>query len=213
MKFLPLLSRALYLYLLVPIETWVRDCSTIADVGCGDHSPLKHLKFSGQKIGIDGYAPAIEASKHKGIHQEYVCCDFLGGGLPARCFDAVVALEVLEHLPKQRGPEFLASLEHAANKVVIISTPNGFVRQDAVGGNPFQRHLSGWDTSELRAMGYTVHGVLGLKSLRGERAQITRKPRMIWALISRLTQSYVWDRPEKAFGLLCYKRIGGTSCG
>lgn len=190
------------------IRTWLRDCDSLIDVGCGSNSPLQYMSFAGEMIGIDGFFPAIASSKAKGIHNRYVHCNLQELTLPAKCADATIALEVLEHFSKETGLEFLKRLEHLAVKIVILSTPNGYVEQGIIDGNEYQRHLSGWTPSELQALGFNVYGILGLKGLRGPYAAINRKPYVFWALVSRLSEPFVWRYPELAFGLLCYKTIG-----
>ncbi len=190
-----------------PIERWVAQCDSLLDVGCGADSPLQYISFSGTTIGVDGFPPALEAAMARSTHGEYLERDILHLDLPKNSADAVVALEVLEHLPKEDGAIFLSVLENIAREVVVISTPNGYVEQGASDGNEYQRHLSGWNAAELRALGYQVYGTLGLKRLRGSYAAISYRPRWLWAMLSRLSEWYVWQRPEKAFGLLCYKKV------
>jgi 2-polyprenyl-3-methyl-5-hydroxy-6-metoxy-1,4-benzoquinol methylase len=189
------------------ISRLTAECSSLLDVGCGANSPLRYIRFHGTMIGLDAHEPSIEASREKSIHGGYIHADVEDLQLPADSFDAVVALEVLEHLPKGSGVPFLANLERIARKIVIISTPNGFVAQGPSNGNFHQRHLSGWRPAELRALGYTVRGINGLKPLRGEGATIAWRPRTFWAVVSRLTDPLVWFWPDEAFGLLSYKRL------
>lgn len=186
------------------------ECSSLLDVGCGAASPLRFVNFDGLKVGIDSHEPAIEASRKAGIHDEYIRGRIEQIELPAKSFDAVIALELIEHLPKECGPNFLADLERIARRVVVISTPNGYVTQGAVEGNPFQEHLCGWTAEELRSQGYIVNGILGLKSLRGAEAKLTFKPAVIGAAISKISEPIVWRRPESAFGLLAHKAIVGA---
>lgn len=193
------------------VETLLQEqrCESLLDVGCGPRSPLRLLAFSGKKIGIDAYLPAIEESRVAGIHDEYICGSINDASFEPRKFDAVIALEVIEHLPKTEGPEFLARLESLARRLVIISTPNGFVPQGPVDGNPYQEHLSGWLPHELRQRGYEVNGSLGLKGLRGEEGRLTMRPKALAFALSKASEPFVWGHPEKAFGLVCHKVISG----
>jgi 2-polyprenyl-3-methyl-5-hydroxy-6-metoxy-1,4-benzoquinol methylase len=191
------------------IETLLRQhgCASLLDVGCGTSSPLRLLRFSGKTVGIDSFPPAIEASKRAGIHHEYICGQIENIQVPAKSFDAVIALELIEHLPKERGPAFLADLERIARRIVIISTPNGYVPQGPIAGNPFQEHLCGWNVDELQSRGYAINGILGLKTLRGAEAKLTVKPAIVGAALSKVSEPFVWGRPQRAFGLLAHKAV------
>ena len=90
---------------------------------------------------------------------------------PANSFECVVALDVIEHLPKEAGYTFLSDLERIARERVVLFTPNGFLAQAPYDDNPFQEHLSGWNVEELTAHGFEILGVNGWRPLRGERAQ------------------------------------------
>jgi hypothetical protein len=104
-----------------------------------------------------------------------------------KSFDVVQAAEILEHLPKEKGPELLAVCERVARKLVIVTTPNGFLEQDPAlhpeegwAKNPYQKHLCGWETHELEALGYEArengapgstsgHQIIAWKVLSGTR--------------------------------------------
>jgi hypothetical protein len=64
----------------------------------------------------------------------------------------------------------------------VVFTPNGFVHQLALQGNPYQVHLSGWTVAELRKIGFQVNGINGLKILRKEKAEIRFKPEMLFGV-------------------------------
>ncbi len=62
--------------------------------------------------------------------------------------DAVICIDVLEHLTKKEGLEFIKKMEKWAKKKIIIFT-NGYVPQD-VDKNPLQIHKSGWSYNEFK---------------------------------------------------------------
>lgn len=194
-----------------PLERLLRDSSTILDVGCGDRSPLRFVRTVGRRTGFDGYQPSIDSAKRQGIHDDYICADMSRLGEVEDRFDAVIALEVIEHLPKEQGRPFLATLERLAKKIVIISTPNGFLPTPHEEANPYQQHLSGWEPAELRALGYTVRGSAGIKPLRGEAGRIARRPAPLWWVVSKLSEPLVYTNPSSAFGLIAYKRLAAGS--
>jgi len=57
----------------------------------------------------------------------------------------------------------------------------------------------------MKQRGYDVIGINGAKSLRGEFALSKIKPRFLGFIISRITQMFVRNKPEKAFQILCIK--------
>lgn len=192
------------------LEAACAGCRTLLDVGCGAESPVRF--FSGglaRSVGVDLHEPSLEASRRAGIHQETVRAPVLeiASRFPAKSFDAVVALDVIEHLERPEGLELLARMESLAVRRVVVFTPNGFLPQGAVGGNELQRHLSGWDAAEMRRLGYEVEGMTGWRPLRGEEALPAWRPKFFWERVARLTEPFVRKRPELAFQLLCVKRL------
>lgn len=152
--------------------------------------------------------PDAEAARRLGTHDEIVICDLrrMDQHFTPGQFDACVALDVIEHLSKPDGLKMLRDMERLSTKRTIIFTPNGFLPQFHAEDSDLQQHLSGWEVAEMRAYGYKVIGLLGLKSLRGEYHRLKRKPRFFWAFIALLTH-LLWTRnhPEKAAAILCVK--------
>jgi hypothetical protein len=83
-------------------------------------------------------------------------------------YDIVVALDLIEHLPKSDGYLLLYEMERVAKIAAIIFTPNGLVWQPPSENNPFNAHISGWTPKDLVRFGWggtMGHG--GLKFLTG----------------------------------------------
>jgi hypothetical protein len=162
-----------------------------------------------ETLGLDGYAPSLEEARKTGTHNEFLLGDVrkLDELLPSRRFDACVALDVIEHLPKEDGWRMLEQMEKVALRKVIVFTPNGFLPQRSRNGD-LQEHLSGWTAEEMRSKGYTVYGALGPKAYRGEYHAITRKPRLFWAIAS-IAQHFLRTRshPEEAAAIFCIKTL------
>lgn len=189
------------------LEKAIGDSESVLDVGCGSHSPVQHIKGAFRSVGVDAFLPSIEQSKADRIHDEYYKIDALeiGKKFEAGSFDCVIALDLIEHLTKEDGIKLLDAMERITKKKVIVFTPNSFLPQPAVDGNPFQEHKSGWSAKEMRSKGYRVIGINGWKPLRGENADIKLKPKRFWQFISEITQKFVRNKPEKAFQILCVK--------
>lgn len=185
----------------------LRGCRSVLDVGCGACSPLAKIKKHFYSEGLDVYRPSIEKSRKAKIHDEYKVADVrkVAKFYKPKSFDAVVALDLIEHLQKKSGLKLLKSMEKIARKKVILLTPNGFTRQDPLEGNPYQIHQSGWTTGEFKQLGYRVYGMRGLKFIRGECATIKFRPWFFWGLVSVLSQPLVYFFPPLAYQLLVVK--------
>jgi SAM-dependent methyltransferase len=185
----------------------LRGCRTVLDLGCGENSPLRWVKKSFRSVGVETFQPAIEISQALGIHDDYVNSDVLAADFPERSFDAVLALDLIEHLPHTDGLVLLERMERFAARKVIVFTPNGFLPQDTFNHNPFQEHKSGWTVADFRSRGYRVLGINGLKPLRGRGTQPVIRPRLLGRVISDITRPLAHRCPELAFQLLCIKDI------
>jgi 2-polyprenyl-3-methyl-5-hydroxy-6-metoxy-1,4-benzoquinol methylase len=130
----------------------LKDCNSVLDLGCGPDSPSKNCNAR-YSVGVDVFGPYVKASKDKRIHDEYIISDIRHLNFKPNSFDAVFLIEVLEHLTKKDGEMLLQKAETWARKKVIFSSPNGYFPQFDINGNPFSRHLSGWEVKEIRGRG------------------------------------------------------------
>ncbi|MFY1826757.1 class I SAM-dependent methyltransferase [Myxococcus fulvus] len=189
-------------------ETLVGTCDSVLDIGCGSGSPLKHIshEFS-RTVGVDGYTASIERSRAAGIHQEYHQLDLLqvGQHFAPKSFDAVIALDVIEHFDKPEGYQLLEMMESLARKRVVIFTPNGFLPQDEWDNNVHQVHRSGWEVYDFELRGYRVTGMSGLKPLRGDFALPRIRPARLGSRLSILTEPLATRVPQLAFQLLAVR--------
>ena len=199
-----------YLRLFPDLTIRMRDelagVDTLLDLGCGHHSPLQHCDIP-LTVGVELFEPSLQESKRKGIHSQYIKADITRIEFQPESFDAVIAVEVLEHLTKEEGPELLRRMEKWARQKVIITTPNGYLWQNPYEGNPLQEHRSGWSPGELRKFGFRVYGTNGWKWLRGYKTELKYKPAWLWVRISDLTQKVTYRCPGLAYQLLAIRRI------
>ena len=219
-KFLRILKKTFPRFVLatfiVEVEKHLKGCKTILDVGCGDNSPLGLLQEKYTTVGIDAYKPSIEMSKKGKIHNSYIIGDIrkLKSLVKKGSFDAVVALDVIEHLKKDDGYKLLDDMERAARKRVILVTPNGFIPQYNK-NNKLQAHLSGWTVEDFKKRGYHVEGIYGTKLcnvLRTDEAELRWKPRIFWALVwgvlVEITHHlYTKKNPKFSIGLMAVKKM------
>jgi hypothetical protein len=89
-------------------------------------------------------------------------------------FDVILAIDVIEHLPKEDGLNFLRQLEKLNVRQVILTTPVGFVEMHHKNLKPLedklQKHRSGWLPHEFRIRGYKVRGMIGPSFIPGDMA-------------------------------------------
>jgi SAM-dependent methyltransferase len=188
-------------------------CRSVLDVGCGAASPLGAARFRGFTIGTDVHRPALLAARARGVHRALVQADATD---VARIFrpgsvDAVVALDLVEHLERGVALALIGDLERIARRRVVVFTPNGFVPQPPAPDNPHQAHRSGFSVAEMRALGYRVRGMGGLWYLSGPFGEVRLPPAILWRRIADLTAPLVYPAARFAFALLCVKEVSPTS--
>jgi len=197
----------------------LRDCESVLDLGCGSSSPLQFCKNIKHGTGVEIFKPYLEASREKKIHAEYIESKIEDVNFPEKSFDAVLMIELLEHLPEETGHKMLEKAGKWARKKVIVSTPNGFLPQGAYDGNPFQKHLSGWSLKRMESLGFRCRGLSGLKFLRQTNpagissnqndfmASIRLRPKFFWFVAATLSQTAIYYFPKHAFEIFCVKKI------
>lgn len=153
-------------------ECWIIDKSakSILDVGSGQGLPMEMIKMRmkvEKSVGVDLFDPYLKETKRKKIHDSYVKKDVRKINFPSKSFDVVMALQVLEHLPKKDAWALLAKMEKIAKKQVMIATPIGEMYHPAVDDNHMQLHKCHFYPREFEKKGYKVTKV-GIKSITGE---------------------------------------------
>lgn len=191
------------------LEKNLKNAESVLDVGCGGSSPLGKVKKTFRSVGLDIFEPSIKKSKKAKIHDDYKLGDIkkVNTFFKPKSFDAVVALDIIEHLTRKEGLDLLEKIEKIAKKEIIILTPNGFTNQDPYDNNPFQIHKSGWTAGDFRKRGYRVFGMRGLRFIRGECATIKYKPWFFWGTISVLSEVFTYFFPYFAYQLFAVKEI------
>jgi len=182
------------------------ECEKVLDLGCGKNSPIQYcdVKYS---VGADMFYPYIKESRKKRIHNKYIIANIRKINFKYKFFDAVLLLDVLEHLPKKDGIKLLQKVEYFCKKKIIVYTPNGFLKQEEYDGNPFQKHVSGWYVEDFKKLGFKVYGINGFKFFRTYRAELKYKPKIFWQVLCDLSQKIAWRYPKIAFQLFAVKYL------
>jgi 2-polyprenyl-3-methyl-5-hydroxy-6-metoxy-1,4-benzoquinol methylase len=178
---------------------------TVLDLGCGYNSPLQYCDVA-YSTGVELFAPYLEESRKKAIHNEYIKADIREVAFQPNSFDVVIAIELLEHLAKEEGYALIQKMETWARKKVIITTPNGYLWQNGYDDNPLQEHKSGLSVQELRKLGFKIYGMNGWRRLKGYRGTIKYRPQLLWLIISDISQWLVFYYPKMAFQLFAVKK-------
>jgi len=157
-------------------------------------------------VGVECFGPSYEEAAREVRHKKYVHEDIMKIDFEDKSFDAVVLLDVLEHLTKEDGKKILERMERWAKKKVIIFTPNGYVPQEAYDDNPFMEHKSGWQVGEFKKNGYRLFGVRGFKFLKNIHLHEDRKPPCL-VHMGNIAQIMTYHFPSIAFQLFCKKEL------
>lgn len=187
----------------------LRDMASVLDIGCGARSPLHKIAKTFYAVGVDIFQESITRSKKLHIHDAYIRSDVtkIQQKFRRKSFDAVIALDLIEHLTKNEGEKLLDAMEAIARKKVIVMTPNGFYTQEPYEGNTYQIHKSGWSAADFRSRGFAVYGIRGLQWIRGEYATIRWKPWFLWGLLATLSEPFTVFFPNIAYQLFAVKKI------
>ena len=183
------------------------NCDKVLDLGCGKNSLIQYcnVPFS---VGVELYEPYLEESKEKKIHNKYLHADVNKIEFESDSFDAVLILDLIEHLSKADGHQLILNAKKWAKKKVIILTPNGYLYQEDFEQNPLQKHKCGWDVHELEDLGFNVTGMRGFKNFYNyypelKITEVKYKPKKFWTVIAELTNCITYFYPRYGLELFC----------
>lgn len=197
------------------VESSLKDCDTALDIGCGPDSPIKHCKNLSYTVGVESFKRYIEISKKKKIHTKYINQNIFDLKFEENSFDAVLMIDIIEHMEKDKAKELIVKATKWAKKKVIVSTPNGFVQQAELDGNPLQKHLCGFTPDDLNSMGFKCKGMAGLKIFRKDQeslkmdgellSNIRFKPKIFFFILAAISQIIFYWFPKFSFSLFAIK--------
>lgn len=193
-------------------------CSTVLDIGCGPDSPIQHCAKDKYTVGVEPYKPYLKISQKKKIHNKYLNKKIEDLDFPKNSFDAIILIDVIEHMDKKAGLTLMKKLDKWATKKIIMTTPNGYFSMGEIDGNSYQAHRSGWTVSDFAKVGYTCKGLTGAKFMYLSENQVDSfsegsfsfvnmryKPKAFSFVINAILQIFMYYLPEHAFELLAVR--------
>lgn len=184
----------------------------VLDLGCGANSPVASVSGI-RRVGVEGHFDSARLARSRGTHDEIIEADLRFVEFAPRSFDAVVMIEVLEHLEHKEGERLLDKAMSWSDHKVIVTTPNGYWPQGSLGGNELQVHRSGWTIEELQDFGMRIKGLAGARMLRVENkgvvprgatefaATLRGRPWPAALVLAAATQIITYRLPRFAFEL------------
>ncbi|MFC1723800.1 methyltransferase domain-containing protein, partial [Nanoarchaeota archaeon] len=164
----------------------------VLDIGCGfgkwgylirdnfDVMFYQNFKKEDWKIDITGVEPftkcltPIQRETYNRIYEKDIfdIIDDLDK------YDFIIMGDVIEHFEKDKAHQLLKKLfNHSDN--ILISTPNGFLPQNAWGGNKREIHKSGWKLEDFKDYTVVEHRVIKDEMFHDILKNITHLPESI----------------------------------
>lgn len=140
----------------------------VADLGCEWGWSGEAIRERWQRahiIGVDLFGPYLDHVREHRPYNEVIEQDVLEYVEGLGRLDVILAAEILEHLDHDQGLRLLELLVDKAG-LAIVTTPEGYIPQEELDGNPLQQHRSGWTMRELVGAGFepflTMHYGYGM---------------------------------------------------
>jgi 2-polyprenyl-3-methyl-5-hydroxy-6-metoxy-1,4-benzoquinol methylase len=186
------------------LKSELKDSSAVLDIGAGKLPYSDSIPRDVQVyVALDLHRPYLAIVKERFGNIHRMLADAAHLPFRAGSFDAVICLNVLEHLDKTAGKKLIDSMKKLTSDKILLQTPNGFLPQSEYDEDKYQAHRSGWTVEEVSRMGFHVIGIRGLKFLRAGRGNPRLRPFPLGILVSDLSRRFVIRHPEKAFSLFC----------
>jgi ubiquinone/menaquinone biosynthesis C-methylase UbiE len=155
---------------LIPYILPLIEGAVVLDIGCGRGKwgyllkvDFWHTKAGRRRknklnyvVGTDLHPKYLKFVKYHRVYDALILCDARHLPFKSHVFDTVLFLEVIEHMAKNEGVKSLEEAERVASRLVLVSTPSFFMRQEARDGNVFQKHLSKWSVGDFIRLGYSI---------------------------------------------------------
>lgn len=124
--------------------------ATVVDVGAGagTYARLMRPQHPGRWTAVEAWEPYASRFDLVDHYDEIRITDARDLGPEAFAVDLVIAGDVLEHMTHDEARKLLATIQAAAANL-IVSIPVLHLDQDAVYGNPFERHIDHWTYEQM----------------------------------------------------------------
>lgn len=179
----------------------------VLDISASGTDPARYDRPNWQARidGIEGY-PQYLTEMHRFLYNEIYVGDMCRVLPTLGKYDVIFAGDVIEHVEKAQGQQFLRDALDHANEAVVVSTPAYETQQGAAAGNDFEVHRSQWTARDFRRLGRCVTKVaqsrILVAMLLKDGIRTPRSP-------SRL-KSFVRATLVRVLGEQRYNRLGGT---
>ena len=132
--------------------------NNVIDIGSGMGYWGLHLMGSGREIvAIELSRPYIQLTKLLGVYSSVILAS--ADVLPIRSdyFDTALALEIIEHLGKQRGQLLIEEAKRVSNRLILSTPQNPSSNLDLPKWVPkTEHHLSRWTKENFQVEGFTT---------------------------------------------------------
>lgn len=165
---------------------------SIIDVGCGDGRFLSLIPDIEQRVGVDMSARAIELATAITPSVDYRCQDV--ADVPEQ-FDVVTSIEVLEHIPDEHVPSFVAGLGERCRDGgrIVISVPSKFFPVT-------KKHFRHYDEALLREQLAPLSGIATIEKVEyvyGEPKSLTFAQKLMnnrwWTFDAPVVRKALWN--------------------
>lgn len=133
---------------------WYRKIApeTVLDVGAGSgtYAQLMRPAHGACWTAVEAWEPYLAQFGLFGQYDAVITADARGLGAPIFAVDLVIAGDVLEHMTREDAQGVLSRIRQTAGNL-IVSIPVLHLDQDAVNGNPYERHIDHWSADAMRA--------------------------------------------------------------
>lgn len=133
---------------------------TILDAGCGKgvYGYLTRCEAANNIfiIGLDIHG--LEFVKKYNIYDDVVMADVTHLPFREKSFDLVISSQVIEHLSKSAGLDFLKETGRVYKGRIIFATPNGYL-PSADPKSDLDIHRTGWHVRDFKKRGFRVNGI------------------------------------------------------
>jgi len=152
------------------------DCNSVLELGCGVGDKLAATPCS-LRVGVDIFEPYLDMATlkwGKQLHELHVAEAVTYLDAETRNFDAIMLIDFIEHLDRNKAKNLLVRCRKLARRKIIIFCPLGECPQDNdtydLGGEEWQTHRSTWGVKSLGREGFDVAIWPGYRNDEGKTA-------------------------------------------